>query len=699
MEYKKLRYPDSSIEEGLPIKVDAANEDGAGENIQDTYAKQDGYYQTLGAGKADVADNLTPYSEDSGVVQTQPFFNEGTGTGNGENIVDTGSYAIINKKKGNTIVYNQIGKNGTFVDTSSWHISSVNVNFSVSNNVATIISSVTGTENIYQETGVDAIIGHKYLVTYEAYTDVDGLRGGFGYGANYQPLAFTFTTQKKSYTSIFEAVGTSENASIYIYDPGTYYVSNFHLHDLTKWFNGNENIPSGLLSHPENFFRYYCGDLSYNAGTIIDSNGQIIKSIGRNVWDEEWESGDLATGSGQPIVASNYIRSKNYTEVIPSTTYYGYRSSGTLWAYYYDPAKNFIGYTVGGFASTFTTPSNCKYIKITHNVSTYNNDITISLYYEDESGYNQYYPYEVLSQIDTGSEPLYAAGEAYNIKEPSGLITRNIGSVDLGALDWSAASTTVSNKYRMQATLLDYAKGGPANTKTNAVCAKYEITTGDNTYSAIQGLSISINGQIVFIYDENYSTSSSAAALKTALSGIILYYELASPTTEQGTPFSENLNINDFGSILVETPSGTTFNGVPMGNEIFYPVDYKAFIDTLYNRVDGDAGEIVLADELETALENKVEITSSADQIYGTDENGNQVTYDKDSFGQVDDVKVNGTSVVTNKVANIDLSNYYNKTEVDNTFVAQTTTIAGNTLDSNISAGTLLGSLFTIEEV
>ena len=39
--------------------------------------------------------------------------------------------------------------------------------------------------------------------------------------------------------------------------------------------------------------------------------------------------------------------------------------------------------------------------------------------------------------------------------------------------------------------------------------------------------------------------------------------------------------------------------------------------------------------------------------VYGTDENGDQTTYEVDSFGNVSDVKLNGTSVVVNKIANI----------------------------------------------
>lgn len=55
----------------------------------------------------------------------------------------------------------------------------------------------------------------------------------------------------------------------------------------------------------------------------------------------------------------------------------------------------------------------------------------------------------------------------------------------------------------------------------------------------------------------------------------------------------------------------------------------------------------------QTALNAKVDKVSTANKVYGTDAQGNQTTYDKGSFGQVDDVQVDGVSVVTNKIANL----------------------------------------------
>lgn len=66
---------------------------------------------------------------------------------------------------------------------------------------------------------------------------------------------------------------------------------------------------------------------------------------------------------------------------------------------------------------------------------------------------------------------------------------------------------------------------------------------------------------------------------------------------------------------------------------------------------------VTTLETLQTNIQNNVVMrVNTASRVYGTDSSGNQTTYDKEDFGKVDDVKVNGTSIVTNKVAN--LNNY-----------------------------------------
>lgn len=103
--------------------------------------------------------------------------------------------------------------------------------------------------------------------------------------------------------------------------------------------------------------------------------------------------------------------------------------------------------------------------------------------------------------------------------------------------------------------------------------------------------------------------------------------------------------------ITDETLSGKGTSSLPLkiSEEIIQEIHNAGKVDDV--KVDGQS---VVVDKIaEIDLTGKVDKVSSADKVYGTDSQGNQTTYDVDSFGQVDDVKVNGASVVENKIANV----------------------------------------------
>lgn len=94
---------------------------------------------------------------------------------------------------------------------------------------------------------------------------------------------------------------------------------------------------------------------------------------------------------------------------------------------------------------------------------------------------------------------------------------------------------------------------------------------------------------------------------------------------------------------------------------------------------------------LETALDGKVDKTDESSKVYGTDSEGNQTTYDVGSFGQVDDVQVDGISIVENKIANLgtmalESLNDYSTTAVANTLYAdKTDTYTKSEVDTALS--------------
>lgn len=547
------------------------------ETALETKANVDGNYPTMTVG---AADNLTPYDEESGDDQDEPFNFQATGTGNGSQAdFATGSLALMKEKRGNSVVVNQLLP---VLSDLSW--SATNATVSYNDGVATILATA-------QFGGIAKTImgvaGHKYLYIFSVKTTTatTSIMTDLAYnsGTNHKYISIEATTNWQTLFAIIELTSGQITPSIQdnrASDRDSFQAKDVYLIDLTQWFGSNDNIPADLLAHPENWYRYYQGSLAYNAGQIVNANSRYIKCIGRQQWDEEWELGWI-DGSGEDVSSSINIRSKNFIRVIPNEVYY-VKSSYQIAPRYYDKNKNFISYGANVQNNTLTTPVNAIYMRFTtpDGISTYNNDITISLYYSGESGYDQYYAYEVLTNNDTGTEELKSAGSVADSKAPDGTITRNVGSVDLGTLNWSGSSGRYST-----GELENLIKKPSSNSQlANIISPNYtNATANDESGSGSGEMFVRTDGTLVI-----NSTSSPTGTL---------YYELETPTQEQGTPFSENLIIDDFGSMEF---AGTS--GVPQGNLIFYPVDYKAFIDTLYDYAEGTPSDIALKSDLSTAI-------------------------------------------------------------------------------------------------
>lgn len=455
---------------------------------------------------APYADNLTPYSEDSGATQSNPFILEGTGTGNGEDVVDTGSFAQIKSKNGNTIVYNQLVDD----DTETVTIPSGHIYYAV----------ISGTASI----------------------------------------------------------GTSDGTAISVTGGSDVVI------DLSLWFGATDNIPDELAGDPDLFGRYWQGSLDYNEGEPISADGEILISRGRNAWDEQTEVGSLDWSTGQPVDMSGRYRSKNYCACIPNATYYC-KAGGAIEFCFYTVDLGYIG-TTSVNNTTFTTPAGACFFKIVNTASeTYGNDVTISLYYSGESGYDQYYPYQILQVVDTGSEVLYD----YDEKTPDGTIYRNSTRLDLGSLTY--IDPDANGRTRCTETIAVSLPATAYNQLAPVKSSKFIAITPEQWYdSSKEGITITCSGygaqELLGITSPSF-IGKTAAEIKTLLSGIYAEFQNNTPTTEQGTPFEENVAIDDFGTLEWQITT------VPQGCTIYYPYDYKAAIDTLLNMVNGVIGDIV----------------------------------------------------------------------------------------------------------
>lgn len=144
--------------------------------------------------------------------------------------------------------------------------------------------------------------------------------------------------------------------------------------------------------------------------------------------------------------------------------------------------------------------------------------------------------------ITTGFPVLHSAGAAHDeIDMDSGAIQRNVGTVDLGSLSWSYSDKYgwwTSNSMTGQIVAPAF-----SSLAANAICNRFEIVKQDENYTK-PGVSVWTSGIISVKSDEIKSAED--------LSGVTLYFEKATPTTEQVAipePLQEWLPVEPGGTV------------------------------------------------------------------------------------------------------------------------------------------------------
>lgn len=345
------------------------------------------------------------------VTDTTPYITRVTA--GGLPVTGTGE---LKKKLGNTVCVNQLAR---------VRESRTVFGLTFTNNgdgTATISGQATSSGSIGLTVSINTLASRYYLV----YGDDKGYR---------------FTTNVSSLQLTIE-VASGENYNVTCAPK---------IHDIDLWFGSHASVPSDLLSHPENWGRYYAGSLDYEPGRLVSADGTTLRS---------------------------------------------YDGNGNL-----------------------------------------------------------------LDVTDTGNELLRSAGAVADEKTPDGTITRRIGVVDLGELIWNYDDTTYPGSPYFYSSAI-------SDAKASSVCKSAKYINDTSATASMPDKSYKVtSAKTVYLIDHSFTT---AAALTTALSGIYLYYELATPTTEQGTDFNPGYAVEAGGT---ESWLQDQSTGVPQGHE----TEYKEF--------------------------------------------------------------------------------------------------------------------------
>lgn len=480
-------------------------------------ANTDGYYSSLGAGTADQLNSPDGTTDNSAFTFRTTAGSESVTTGN----------ARIKSIRGKTIVWNQLVNKAAFPTSTT----RAGVTFT-NNGDGTITANGTASADVFltlQNTEIST--GHKVLLA--------------GAPANSRWSSYCLYSSGDAQVSLDGGAGVIYTAGSSAFAPTLYISSGItvdnlvfkpQFFDLTKMF-GMGNEPSTVAE----FRKIFPKDIyEYNAGELLSVKPSGIETVGFNLLDEEWEQGDFDDAGvdvDTEYAKSHYCRSKNFNRILGDTDYYAICGvSGAIQICFYGEDKTYIsklwrGVETGVYA--FKSPENARFFRVATNATygnTYRDDICVSLSWSGSKN-GTYEPYEKRTRaVDTTTyfqNGMRSAGNAYDEMdfERRKAVTR-IGIVDLGTLNWWYEPGASHERF---VTNVDGIKITSGSAKGNLVCSKYTATSVDDVYSHTADKTIAVHNtaEQVWVYDTAYTD---AAAFKAAMSGVMLYYELATPT-------------------------------------------------------------------------------------------------------------------------------------------------------------------------
>ena len=460
-------------------------------------------------------------------------------TANGEKPDEVGA-AFISKIKGNTVAWNQMIKETI-----------TNIYYTFNNGSNIVISDTPTTFNAsdFGATNFGTIVGHKYYAKITSNVDT-----GYFFLKNYYSVVSPFNT----ITSNSGGVIVTETAACPLclgysnVANGTYKID-VKVIDLTLIYGaGNEpETPEQFEADYERWFGKPLSYEEYDEGSLRPVLMQSVKTTGFNQWDEEWEVGYLQDGS--PYSGDN-IRSKNFIRAFAGERYY---SNKRCFFSFYDANKNSLSTGTGSVCegTPITAPSGTCYIRFFAERSygtTYNHDICINISNPSKNG--TYEPYEghiasipvtsakgrlldsngnvVGNSVFVFPDGLKKAGDVQDeIFVDNGVVKaiKRVGSVDLGSLTWGTRGDIV---FASSDNISDM-KTGYEQGLSNILCAIYQRTQNyaGSRVDQLPNKTISIRPQYKMLHVRDDSFNLDTQAFKSAMSGVLLYYELETPQT------------------------------------------------------------------------------------------------------------------------------------------------------------------------
>lgn len=436
-----------------------------------------------------------------------------------------------------------------------------------------------------------AIIGHKYLFHSHA-SDTAELSSFNGFYNNESETDKRFYEYGKG-TIFTNADNAIEMRLRLDADVTVNFQITPQLFDLTLIF-GSGNEPTSV----EEFEKIFPADYyPYNAGEIISAGTEEIVEQGKNLLnaDDYYAAYKQSDGSylnnssdfaGINIPIGNYIGKtliatlKATVSSQPTSFFWLARINGTRIESSYAKGERVPANTTGIARLTFTPKTQKDTLSMTYGQGTGDvivRDIQIELG-DTPTAYAPYHSnvYQIPEAIRNLPGYGWSAGTAKNwVDYENKRYVQCVNSVDLGTLTWmkTSSQSSVGDYFYAPVSAIGFKRLGAFGiTVHNILCSKY-ITVAKNP-NAFVDKTIVLDGDSIAVSQIQVKDTAytDATAFKQAMSGVMLYYELANPiVTDISTlipdDFLRNIEVEAGGSVTFKNSNDNYHIPVPSEEE------------------------------------------------------------------------------------------------------------------------------------
>lgn len=559
----------------------------------------DGYYESMRVG---TADNLTS----KGDATEEVIMSRKAG---GDNQIEDGS-ASIKRIKGYSVVMNQF-----LTLRKSDYRTDYGLTLHAEGNVISIAGQLPSQEivdrdiNVYLTQDKPIIlnfVGEKFLISLT--------------GENFKLVAFEGVTNVTDFAMITQVTNLSKPLSLAI-RPAKWGIAvnenvNVRVINLTQMF-GSGKEPSTPDDFAKRLGYSSINDvpyIPYNEGEIVSSFAEGIKTTGKNLWDEKFSLGNLNNSTGEEVASDLTIRS-SYVPILSENKIYLFNGSKKTdisfdKVLFYKKDKTYNGVKQYVNSGELEPPKDTSYIRFVLRPSygtTYNHDVCINV--SDVSFNGNYEPYterlrkwsETLKKYFP--EGLKSVGSVNDEITPTKAV-KKIGKIDLGTCNWGKTSANGKTYYHTKEAIPNRSENSYVITSCYTTENRYPSQIQESeSIDRIIGYKGYFTGVELWVIDSRYDTPEAFAA---AMSGVILYYILATPeeTTYDELNLTEQVAEGGTEEAIITEGKAST----PLRADIVYPID-------AYNTIKANKANIGTLSSLNTA--SKTDLVSAINELAG----------------------------------------------------------------------------------